>query len=183
MRAFRMTALAGLVLALSAAGTQAADVAIKGVHLCCGGCVKAAGNALSKAKGVSNAKCDRDAQTVSFTATDAKAAKGGLRALARAGLAGSATIDGKATHFPHQRVKRGTKADTVTLRGVHLCCGKCVKAVESAANGVAGVTSVEVDKKKRSATLTGSGIDVNAAIAALNKAGFSGRIPRKRNKK
>ena len=182
MRVFRMTALAGLVVALSAAGTQAADVAVKGVHLCCGSCVKAAGGALAKVKGVSGAQCDRDSQTVSFTATDAKTAKAGLRALAHAGLAGSATIDGKKTHFPRQHVKKGTKADTVTLRGLHLCCGKCIKAVTAAGKGIAGVSSVEADKKHRSLTLTGSGIDVNAAIAALNKAGFSGHIRRKRKK-
>jgi len=182
MRVLRMTALTGLVLALSAAGTQAAEVSVKGVHLCCGGCIKAAGGALSKAKGVSGAKCDKDSQTVSFTATDAKAAKAGLRALAHAGLGGSATIDGKKAHFQHQHVKKGTTADTVTLRGLHLCCGKCVKAATAATKGVSGVSSVAVDKKHRSVTLTGSGIDVSAAIAALNKAGFSGHVPRKRKR-
>ncbi|MCH7688584.1 MAG: heavy-metal-associated domain-containing protein, partial [Planctomycetes bacterium] len=74
---------------------QAGEVSVKGVHICCGMCVKAIGGVLGKVDGVSDAKCDRDSKTVTFSASDAKTAKAGLRAILNAGFYGKATLDGK----------------------------------------------------------------------------------------
>ena len=49
---------------------QAEKVTVKGVHLCCGSCVSAAGEALKEVEGVSKAACDRNGKIVVFQATD-----------------------------------------------------------------------------------------------------------------
>src|SRR5690606_810075 len=76
--------LAGLLGAAALADTE---VKLKGVHLCCGACVKAVGKALSGLDGV-KAQCDRDAEEVTITATDAAGARKALDALAAAGFHG-----------------------------------------------------------------------------------------------
>lgn len=62
-----------------------------------------------------------------------------------------------------------------TLSGVHLCCGKCDKAVIAAA-GTAGVTAT-VEEKDGTKSVTLKGADdaaLTKAVAALSTAGFSG---------
>ena len=165
---------------LLASSTQAAEVSVKGVHLCCGMCVKAVGTALGKVDGVTDAACDREAQTVSFKASDEKATTAGLRALARAGFFGKATVDGKAGKFPGGPPKKDRKADTVAVKGVHICCGGCIKAIAAAVKGLDGVENASCDIKTRTVTLTGKDISVAAAISALNKIGYGGRVPKKK---
>ena len=84
--------------------------------------------------------------------------------------------------FPGPKVKKGTKSDSVTLQGLHLCCGGCEKAVKAALKKVAGVDSVDVIKKKRTIVLSGKAIDVAAVLKALNSAGFSGSIEKAKKK-
>ena len=133
-------------------------------------------------KGVSGAKCDRSAKTISFKADDAKAALAGLRALGRAGFYGTAAHGGKPIKYAGP-VWNGTKADTVTLRGLHVCCGACVKAIDNAVKGVAGVKTVKTVRRTRTVMQSGKGIDVGAAIAAFNKAGFNARYGKRKKKK
>ena len=183
MKKILSIAFASMALSFVAPIVQAADVSAKGVHLCCGACAKAVATALGKVDGVTDAACDREAGTVTFKATDAKTARGGLVALARAGFYGKSPIDGKETRFPGRKAKEGTKSNTVALRGVHLCCGGCAKAAAAAVKGVKGVESVTCDNMKRTVMATGTDIDVAAAVAALNKAGFSARTGGKKKKK
>lgn len=169
---------------LIAAPAYAADIAVgvDGAHICCGACVKGINKALGKAKGVSDVKVDKDKKSISFTAADAKAARGGLVALARAGFYGKATVGGKAARFPGRPVKKGTKADTAVVRGPHICCPGCKKSIAAALKGVSGVENVAC--QKRSVKLTGKDIDVAAAVAALRKAGFAANYgTRKKPKK
>jgi len=176
----KTVALSGLVLLFLVSTTQAADVKVKGAHLCCGQCVKAVGKALGNVKGVSGAKCDRNAKTITFDAANPKAAKAGINALAKAGFFGKATVGGKKASFPPSGAKKGQKADKVVLQSVHLCCGGCIKAVGKATKNVKGADSVKCDRKKSTVTLTGEGISVEQAVAALNKAGFYARVGKKK---
>lgn len=171
------------VVAGSPLAVQAADVEVKGAHLCCGACVKAVAGTLGKVKGVSDAMCDREAGTITFKAENAKVARQGLRRLAFAGFYGKASVDGKAAKMPPSRVKKGQKADSIAIRNVHLCCGGCVTAATKAVKAVDGVEGVEADRKKNTLTVTGKQFDVAAAIAALNKAGFNGRVGGRKKKK
>ncbi|MCH8829324.1 MAG: cation transporter [Planctomycetes bacterium] len=170
------------IVAASPVLVPAADVSLSGTHLCCGGCAKSVAKVLGGITGVEDAACDLKTKTVTFKAAEADIAKKALRALAKAGFYGTAKVDGKAVKFPAQKIKKGTKNDTVVLRGVHICCGQCIKAIAAAVKGVSGVESPACNKKKRTVTLTGKDIDVAAAIAALNKAGFSARYKTKKKK-
>ncbi len=154
----------------------AGDVTIEKVHICCPSCVKAIEGALSKADGVTDLKVDKDAGQVTFAATDQKSANQAFRRLAREGFAGTGTHDGKQLRLPKINVEEGTKADSVVLTGVHLCCGGCVKAASGAVGKVAGVSNVTGDEEASSLTITGSDIDIQAAITALRAAGFNGAL-------
>lgn len=165
-----------LFVGLSMSVAQAGEVTVKGVHLCCGQCVKAVGSALGEVDGISGAACDRDAKTVSFQAAGADAAKAGVKALAKAGFHGKAAHGDKKIAFPKSGAKKGEKADSVTVTGVHLCCGQCVKGVAKALEGVDGKSGAKCDREARTVTVTGSGIEVLAIVKALNKAGFHGTV-------
>ena len=95
------------------------------------------------------------------------------------GFHGAAAHGDKKLAFPASGAKKGDKADVVTLKGVHLCCGNCVKIIAATYKGFDGVT-VACYRKARTVSLTGSGIDVVKAVAALNKAGFHGTIAKKK---
>lgn len=64
-------------------------------------------------------------------------------------------------------------ADTVKLTGVHLCCKGCVKGIETAVKK-SGVKA-EVDRKAKSVILDGSPGAVKKALAAIGKAGYTGK--------
>ncbi len=154
----------------------AGTVEVEKVHICCPACVKAIESTLSKAEGVTDLKVDKDAGKVTFAATDDKAGRRAFRSLLKAGFAGNAKQDGKAIKMPKLDVAEGTKANSVELTGVHLCCGGCVKAAEGALSKVAGVTSVKGNQEAKSLTITGTDVDILKAIAALREAGFNGTL-------
>lgn len=172
MQKIRLAALTGIVVALTAATSQA-QVQVSGVHLCCGGCAKAVGQALADVDGVSNASCNRDAKTVSFNASGDEAIKAGLAALAKAGFHGKAVMGNRPLEFPSEEVKENASSDEITFYGVHLCCGGCVKALDAAFKDI-GQTSA--DREAKTVTLKGDSINIRKAVAALNKAGFHGSL-------
>jgi copper chaperone CopZ len=175
MKTIRLTAAVAMVLMLTAAA-NAGQVTVKGVHLCCGQCVNDVNDILGDVAGVSNVASDRDSKTVSFTAADEKAAKAGVDALAKGGFHGAAAHGDKEIAFPDSGAKKGAKADTVTISGVHLCCGACVNAVKKILEGVDGASTIDIDRNAKTVKLTGSGIDVSNAVATLNKGGFHGTV-------
>jgi periplasmic mercuric ion binding protein len=158
----------------------AADATISKTHVCCGGCVTAAEEALAKVEGLTDVSVDKDAKTISFKASDGKIARQGVRALNRAGFGGEATVDGKAIKPRAASVEKGTKADEVKLTHVHLCCPACVKAVEGAVSKVEGVTAVTCDQEKGTCTATGKDVEVLTVLEALQKVGFHGTLPGER---
>lgn len=153
---------------------SAGQVKVEGVHLCCGACVKAVSAAFEGVEGVSNVQVDKDAGTVTFDATDMKAARTGVGALAKAGFGGKAAHEGKAVNFP-KGFKDEAKADSVTIRGLHNCCAGCAKSITAALKGVEGVKDVKCEK--RVCTVTGTGISYTALIEALHADGLHGSIP------
>jgi len=159
------------------AGTvHGGEVTVKGVHLCCGSCLSAAKDAFDDVRGVSKVSCDLNTKIVKFSAVDEKTAKLGIKALAAEGFFGTAIHDKKKLAFPDAGAKKGQKLDSFVLKGVHLCCGSCVTGSQKSLQKVPGVKVIDIDRKKKTIKLTGSSIDVKAAIAALNKAGFYGKL-------
>jgi len=61
------------------------------------------------------------------------------------------------------------------IEGVHLCCGKCVKAVDKAVKSVPGVKEQTATKGAKSFEVTGDFND-QEVFTALQKEGLSGKI-------
>ncbi len=150
---------------------QADDVTAKmsDVHLCCDSCVKGVNKAIATVPGVT-ATVDKDAGTVTLTGADKATVQKGADALVAAGYFGTSsdvTLD-SSTGAKDKNVQ------TLEVKGVHLCCGKCVKAVDKAVKSVPGVASENATKGADSFTVTGDFND-KAVFDALQKAGLTGK--------
>ena len=147
-------------------------VELRGVHLCCQGCVNAADAALMSVEGV-NSRCDMDNGTVTFTAGDAAAAQKALDALAAAGFHGSTGSNQLAmkavSGIPQGKVK------SRKVSGIHNCCGPCCEAIKGAIATVDGVTGDTARPRATTFEVTGD-FDAAALVKALNAAGFSARV-------
>jgi copper chaperone CopZ len=160
------------VLVGSALAVADATVEIKGVHLCCGACVKGVGAAL---KGVDGAtpKCDQKAKTVTITAKDDATAQKAVDALTAAGYHGDVSSAGvsikETTGIPKGNVK------SLSLGGIHNCCGACTKAIKAALKGVEGVKADTAKAKLATLEVRGD-FDAGAVIKALNAAGFHPQV-------
>jgi copper chaperone CopZ len=176
MRTLKTAAWAGLVCVVSTVTALAGDVSVKDVHLCCGACVKDANAALKDIDGISDVGIDRNTKTITFKAADEKAAKKAIDELAEAGFHGAATLDKKELKFPESGAEKGKKVNTLTIEGVHLCCGQCVKLAQEALKDLPGAKEVKIDREAKTVTITGADIDQADAVAALNKGGFHGTL-------
>lgn len=162
----------GVCALIAAAAPRTSIVQVKGVHLCCGGCLGIADDALSEVDGVSAASSDLNTKVITFTVADQKSAEAGIQALAKAGFFGTATLDKMPLKYPESGAKQGEKSNSFVLQGIHLCCTSCVTASQKALEDLDGVTLIDIDRNEKTIKLTGSSIGVPEAVAALNKAGF-----------
>ncbi|MBC8356751.1 MAG: heavy-metal-associated domain-containing protein [Planctomycetes bacterium] len=175
-----VTLLTTIFVALSSSYAHSATVAVRGTHLCCGGCQASADEALSDVEGISAIACDLNTKVISYQAASDKAAAAGIEALATAGFYGTATHGAKKLPYPESGAKKGMKANSIMLTGVHLCCTACVSGSQKALVDVKGVTLIDIDRNEKTIKLTGDAINVPEAVAALNKAGFYCRLPKKK---
>jgi len=162
-----------LALAL-AASANAADVTAKitDVHLCCKKCVTGVEKAVGKVEGA-KAAADMEAGTVTLTAGDKATLQKAADALLEAGYYGKTADD-----TIKIRAKRNAKDEmvkSVKVAGVHICCGKCEKAVDKVAKSVKGVTGDTASKDSETFEVTGD-FNEKALFDALQKAGFSGHV-------
>src|SRR5258706_1899635 len=119
-----------------ALASQGADVTAKisNVHLCCKSCVTGVEKVAAKIQGLT-AAVDKDAGTVSLTAPDAATVQKGADALVAAGYFGTSSD----VKIKNSTGAKGEKVQSLKVSGVHLCCAKCVTAVDEAVKSVAGV--------------------------------------------
>lgn len=161
---------------LISAGTALAladtKVEVKGVHLCCGACVKGVGTALKGVEGV-KATCDRDNGTVTLTADSAAALQKGLDALGDAGYYGD--TGSKALTIPAAKDVPSGKVSTVKLSNTHNCCRSCCVAIKKAVKSVGGVAGDTARPKTAKFEVTGD-FDAAAVVKALNDAGFQVKV-------
>ena len=151
---------------------RAADVKLTDVHLCCQSCVKGVTKAVSGVSGVT-ATSSMDDDTVSLTGPDTATLQKAVDALTAAGYYGKCSD-------PSIKVNAETgakdqKVQSMKVDDVHLCCGKCVKAVGEALGSVAGVTGNTAAKGAKSFTISGD-FNEKDAMAALQKAGLTGHV-------
>lgn len=151
---------------------HAADVSAKltDVHLCCQSCVKGVAKAMEKVAGVT-ATADMDEGTVNLTGPDTATVQKAADALVAAGYFGkSSNPDIKVAA---DTGAKGEKVSSLKVEDVHLCCGKCVKAVNTALESVPGVKANTAAKGVKSFEVTGDFND-QEVFAALQKAGLTG---------
>ena len=147
-------------------------VELRGVHMCCQGCVNAADAALMSVEGV-NSRCDMDNGTVTFTAAAAAAAQKALDALAVAGFHGS-TGNNQLAMRAVSGIPQG-KVKTLNVSGIHNCCGPCCEAIKGAIATVDGVADHTATSKATTFQVTGD-FHAAALVKALNAAGFSAQV-------
>lgn len=174
MKLSRVSMLFGLIALASLAANGAADtkVELKGVHLCCGACVKAVGNIAKDVEGV-KAVCDAKSGTVTITATDAKAAQKLLDALAAAGFHGDSGT--KEVAIKDDSGAATGKVKSITVSGAHNCCNSCCRALKATVSKVDGVTGDTAKPKEASFEVTGD-FDATDLVKALNAAGFHVKV-------
>ena len=165
--------LLSIVAVFALATVSQADVTVKisDVHLCCGNCVKGAQKAVDTVDGA-KANIDKDASTIEITAADTATVQKVADALTKAGFFGTTTDS--SIKIDASTGAKGAKVQTLTIKGVHLCCPKCVKAVHKAVTGVDGVKEESATKGAESFTVTGDFNDADV-FAALQKAGLTGK--------
>jgi len=172
MRLFRVMGVAGLMLVMTGAARAEVKVELKGTHLCCGMCVKAVGEILKSVDGVTGS-CDQKAHTVTFTAPDNAAAQKVLNALSAGGFHGD--TGNKDLAIKEDSGAEKGKVKTLTLTGVHNCCGQCNTAIKNALKKVDGVKADTAKAKTDTFEVTGE-FDAQDVIKALNAAGYHAKV-------
>jgi copper chaperone CopZ len=161
---------AAVVLTLSVRAEE--SVKISEVHLCCKGCVTGAEKAVSTVPGI-KAEVDQAGGTVTLTGADNASLQKGATALMKGGYFGKSS-DSHVKMVSHSGAK-GAQVKSVRVEGVHLCCAKCVKAVDHALKSVNGVKEHTAVKGAENFEVTGDFND-KEVFAALEKEGLYGKV-------
>src|ERR1051325_4297436 len=171
MKTTLVSIIAAFALVLSA---RSAEVTAKlsAVHLCCQSCVKGVQAAVGKVQGAS-AAVDKDERTVSLTGPDTATVQKAADALVAAGYYGKS--GDASVKMAADTGAKGKKVQTLKLEGVHLCCGKCVTAVDKAVKSVSGVKEHTAVKNAKSFEVTGDFND-QEVVDALHNAGLTGKV-------
>jgi periplasmic mercuric ion binding protein len=155
-------------LVLGAAVLAETKVEVKGVHLCCGACVKGVATALKGMDGVKGVS-DRESETVTITASDEATAQKALDALTAAGYHGD--VDAKGLTIKAESNVPSGKVKSLSLNNTHNCCKACTNAIKKAVKSVPGVTGDTTQPKTAAFEVTGD-FEAAAVVKALNDAGF-----------
>jgi mercuric ion binding protein len=172
MKLLQLLAVVTLVLVSSGTARAETKVELKDTHLCCPQCVRAVDGILKKVEGATGT-CDQKTGTVTITAKDDATAQKALDALAAGGFHG--TTDNKDLKVKDDSGATKGKVKTLTLEGVHNCCGACNKAIVAAVGKVEGVTGNTAKAKSDTFEVTGD-FDAEELVKALNAAGYHVKV-------
>jgi copper chaperone CopZ len=145
---------------------------ITDVHLCCKSCITGVEKAVGEVVGA-KAEVDQDAGTVTLSGPDAATVQKAADALIAAGYFGKSKDS--SVKLDASTGAKGQKVQSLKIEGVHLCCGKCVKAVDHAVKSVAGVKEQTATKGAKSFEVTGDFND-QEVFTALQKEGLTGKV-------
>ena len=170
----KIIALAVGIVCAGLVSVSAAEVhaKISDVHLCCQGCVKGVQKAVATVEGV-KAEVAQDDGTVTLVAADAATLQKAADALVAAGYFGTCNESG--VRLNAASGAKGEKVQSLKIEGLHLCCGKCVKAVDRAVKSVAGAKEHTAVKGAKSFEVTGDFNDQDL-LTALQKEGLTGKV-------
>jgi copper chaperone CopZ len=156
-----------LGVAMTTTGASAAEATLTGVHNCCNSCKKGIDAAVTGA----GAKAKIDKSTVTVTADDEAGVKKAVSALLAAGYFG----DGAPAAAAAPAAPSDAKAKSVTVEGVHLCCGKCVDAFNKAVKTAPGVAKTDAAKNAKTVVVEGD-VSPKEVLDALHKAGLNASV-------
>jgi copper chaperone CopZ len=162
MKSFKLSLAVAALAAFTLPLHAETSLTLSGVHNCCKGCAKGIEAAITGA----GATAEIDGKKVVITASSEAKVKKAAEALLAAGYFGEGAEPAAVTD---------AKVKSATVGAVHLCCGKCVSAVEKAVKSVSGVTSHTAEKNADTFTVEGD-FSTKELAEALNKAGFNGSI-------
>ena len=152
----------------------AADVTVKltDVHMCCGTCVKIAQNTVTNLAGVTAVASQED-ESITLTGPDLASLQKAADELTAVGYFGKS--DNATIKVSTSTGAMNMKMKTIDVSNVHLCCPKCVTAVNKIVGAVPGVTGLTgVAKNAKTFTVTGDFNDSDV-FAALQKGGLTGK--------
>ncbi|HWF17763.1 MAG TPA: cation transporter [Verrucomicrobiae bacterium] len=154
-------------LVLSACAEESAK--LSNVHLCCDKCVKGVDTAVGSVSGV-KATCDKEAGTVELTGSDKESVQKAADALVAADHFGTSSD----VKLDSATGAKTDKVQTMKISGMHICCAKCVKAIDKAVKSVPGVAGETAAKGVDSFEVTGD-FSPKDVMDALQKAGLTGK--------
>ena len=161
-----------IAAALSTVARAESTVKLTNVHLCCKSCVTGVEKAVKPVSGAS-AACDQEGGTVTITAADTATAQKAVDALVAAGYYGKS--ENPAIKVNAETGAKDAKVSSLTINDVHLCCPKCVKAVNAALGEVKGVASNTAEKNAKTFEIKGD-FNPKDVAASLQKAGLTGKV-------
>jgi len=170
MKNLILTVVAALALTLTVRASEV-TAKISGVHLCCPSCVKGVNKAVEGIQGVT-ASANEEQGIVTLTGPDNKSVQKAADALVAAGYYGKSSDPAIKLHA--ETGAKGKTVKSLEVEDVHLCCGKCVKAVNTALGEVKGVTGNTATKGAKSFTVSGD-FDDKEVFTALQKNGLTGK--------
>jgi copper chaperone CopZ len=144
-------------------------VSLKGVHLCCKSCVTGVAKAAQSAGATATSQPQQ--RLVVIEAPDDATASKAVAAVAKAGYYGKSSNPAIAISTDLQ----DATVTSATVTGVHLCCGKCVRAVDKAIDSLKGASGHSAEKKSATFKVTGS-FSLKALSDALHANGLHGQI-------
>ena len=168
MKNLVIVAIAAFALTLTARAGEA-SAKITDVHLCCQSCVKGVKKAVEGVEGVT-ASANQDEGTVTLTGADRASVQKAADALVAAGYYGKSSD----VKLNGETGATGKNVKSLEVENVHLCCGKCVKAVNTALGEVKGVAGNTAAKGVKSFTVNGDFND-KEVFTALQKNGLTGQ--------
>jgi mercuric ion binding protein len=171
MRSFLLAGVCGMLIAATSARAET-TVELKGVHLCCGSCVRGVNAIIKKIDGV-KVVCDQKNGTVTLTAADEQTAQKALDALAAGGYHGE--TGNKDLAIKDDSGAAAGKVGSLSVSGIHNCCPSCCRAIKATVKKVPGVSGDTAKPKQGSFTVSGD-FDSAELVKALNAAGFHVKV-------
>jgi len=176
----RQLFVVGMVLAMIGFVRGGSDDPVKckadGLHLCCATCDSTVKSILGKVDGISAVKVDRKAaDKVTFEAATDRAANDALTALVNGGFCCEVTAGAK--HIMAPKVMVNLKADSITVKDVHVCCNACTKALKAMFKDDA--VTVAGSGTQKDVTIAGKNLDGQTVLDTMRKSGFTGTIQAK----
>lgn len=171
----RISVFACVICVFTFSGQLLAEekLAVKQLHMCCGGCASEVEEILGKVQGITDVSTDKASRSATFTATDSKVAQKAIDALTEGGFYGD--TGRKDIAFRNDSGVKAGKVTSLTVTGFHNSCPGCVKSFRVALKKVEGVTGDNCKSKVTTCEVKGN-FEAAALIEALNREGFHVKV-------